>query len=61
MEPRRNDPPDTEENPVVLPAKEARQGSRGLPVMGVLLVGLALIVIAYVILFYAVPTPTGTQ
>lgn len=58
-----NDPtPGSVENPVVLPAKEARGGSRGVPVVAVLLGGLALVIIAYVIVFYAVPvTTTGGQ
>lgn len=55
MDPVRDKEPGTAENPVVLPAKEARGGSRGFPVVAVLVGGLVLVIVAYVIVFFVVP------
>jgi hypothetical protein len=41
------------DEPVVLPPREARQGTRGGPVRNVLIGGIALVVVAFVIIYLA--------
>jgi hypothetical protein len=55
VDPVRNESAGTAENPVVLPAKEARQGNKGLPVVNVLIGGLVLVITAYIIVYFLVP------
>jgi hypothetical protein len=43
------------DEPIVLPTKEARQATRGLPVRNVLIGGLTLVIIAFVILYFVLP------
>jgi hypothetical protein len=41
-----------EEEPVVLPAREARQGTWGTPVRNVLIGGLLLVIIAFAVIYF---------
>jgi hypothetical protein len=49
----RNDTARAPDEPVVLPAREARQGTRGGPVRNVLIGGIALVVVAFVVIYFA--------
>jgi hypothetical protein len=41
------------DEPVVLPAREARQATRGKPVRNVLIGSIALVVVAFVVIYFA--------
>jgi hypothetical protein len=49
----RNETAHAADEPVVIPAREARQGTRGGPVRNVLIAGIALVVVAFVVIYFA--------